>query len=313
MRNILIILLGVACSAMMQRQPAEGIPVPDGSVNFMVIGDWGRHGQYGQQTTADVMGKVAEHFDAAAIVSTGDNIYPDGVASVSDPAWMTAFENIYTAHSLYVPWVVAIGNHGYHGSVQAQIDYTAISQRWNMPNRYYTYELFEEEDGDTVTVLFVVIDSNPFQSKYQSDTKGEYSDVKEQDTTAQKQWLEKVLSERTATWTIVVGHHPMYAGGKRKGQTDDMIKSFNEIFARHKVDAYFAGHEHDLQHHDDGSGVQYFVSGAGSEVRKTGEMQHTKFARSVNGFAAVTATRSKLTCRFVDVQGDVIYTYSKDR
>ena len=311
--SLVLGLIVIGCVA--QAQPIAEVLEPDDAISFLVVGDWGRHGEYGQRETANAMATAARVLDIAAVVSTGDNFYPDGVASVHDAAWQRSFEDIYTGHHLYVPWVVAIGNHGYHGSVQAQIDYTKVSQRWTMPSRYYTHELVEDiSDSDTIKVLFVVLDTSPFQSAYRTAPDGEYSDVAEQDTAAQKRWLEDVLTKRDPdAWCIVIGHHPMYSGGKRKGETNDMINSFNALLAKYNVDAYFAGHEHDLQHQDDGTGVQYFVSGAGSEVRPTGTMKYTKFARSVGGFAACTATLQGLTIRFVDQNENIIYTTTISR
>ena len=50
-------------------------------------------------------------------------------------------------------------------------------------------------------------------------------------------------------WKIVVGHHPMYSGGKRKNSEDTLLfeKKFADLFDQYKVDAYICGHEHDLQ------------------------------------------------------------------
>lgn len=286
------------------------LPEPDDAISFIIVGDWGRHGEYGQRELADAMAETAVHFDIAAVISTGDNFYPDGVASTQDPAWLTSFENVYTAHALHVPWYSVLGNHDYHGSVQAQIDYSKISRRWTMPSRYFATTLAEDiSERDSVKVELVFLDTNPMQTDYLANRTGYYTDVREQDTLAQMEWLKRTLQQRdTSAWSIVIGHHPMYSGGKRKGKTSDMINRFHHVFDAYNIDAYFAGHEHDLQHHDDGSGVQYFVSGAGSEVRKTGKMEYTKFAQAVGGFALVTATRASLVVRFVDAQGNVLYS-----
>ena len=286
------------------------LPEPDSAVSVIVVGDWGRHGEYGQRELAAAMAMTAAHFDIAAVISTGDNFYPDGVASTQDPAWKSSFEDVYSAHALHVPWYSVLGNHDYHGSVQAQIDYSQMSRRWTMPDRYFTTTIAEDiSETDSVKVSLVFLDTNPFQKDYLANTTGYYTDVHQQDTAAQMAWMRRTLAARdTSAWCLVIGHHPMYTGGRRKGKTTDMIDRFNGVFASYDVDAYFAGHEHDLQHHDDGTGVQYFVSGAGSEVRKTGSLPITRFAKSVGGFALVTATPSVLVVRFVDAQGQVLYT-----
>lgn len=295
------------CCYSVVAQTIEKYSAPDNSLSFLVVGDWGRHGEFNQKDVAASMAKAATHLDAQYIVSTGDNFYPVGVASVHDPAWEQSFENIYTAHSLQVPWYVVPGNHDYHGSVQAEIDYSKISRRWRMPSRYFDTTIVDIHATDTLSILMLCIDTNPFQLNYQQEAH-DYSDLKQQDTSEQKEYIERVLKSSKATWKIVVGHHPMYTGGKRKGKTEDMLGAFNALFKKYKVDAYFAGHEHDLQHHDDGTGVQYFVSGAGSEVRTTGNLPNTKFAASTPGFATVTASTTELRIQFVDTDGKIVYS-----
>ena len=106
------------------------------SLNFLVFGDWGRHGEKDQVDVATQMGIAAKNIDAKFIVAVGDNFYEHGVASVDDPQWQTSFENVYTAPSLHVPWRVILGNHDYHGNCDAQMAYSNISPRWTMPARY---------------------------------------------------------------------------------------------------------------------------------------------------------------------------------
>lgn len=294
-------------------QPIQGITLEEGSVNLIIVGDWGRHGEHNQRDVAASMDVVAQKLDPHVIVSTGDNFYPNGVSSTTDPAWKSSFESVYTAHSLHVPWIVALGNHDYHGNVEAQLDYTNVSRRWYLPARYYDTTIVEEEDGVVTSVLLLVIDTNPYQTDYLRDTTGHYGDVRNQDTIIQNRFIDSVLRTSQADWKIVIGHHPMYSGGKRKGKTGDMIRSFAHRFANYGVHAYVAGHEHDLQHHDNGTGVQYFVSGAGSEVRPTGTISETKFARSTPGFLTVTAGKKMMTLRFVDTSSNVIYSTTVKR
>ena len=50
------------------------------------------------------MGVVGEKLDIDFVISTGDNIYDDGIANTSDPLFKESFANIYTAKSLQKPW-----------------------------------------------------------------------------------------------------------------------------------------------------------------------------------------------------------------
>ena len=50
------------------------------------------------------MGVVGQKMDIDFGISTGDNIYDDGIANTSDPLFKESFSNIYTAKSLQKPW-----------------------------------------------------------------------------------------------------------------------------------------------------------------------------------------------------------------
>lgn len=284
----------------------DSLTVWEEALNFLVVGDWGRKGYYHQQDVADRMEQTAEILDAKFIVALGDNFYPDGVASIDDPNWMLSYENIYKGYHLNIPWYVVLGNHDYRGNPQAQVDYTHKSRRWEMPERFYALDFEDEDFGAKVSFLF--IDSSPLIQDYYGETK--YGQVIGQDTIAQINWIENKLREKsTSDWLLVAGHHPLYSGGKRLGETDQIKNSLEPIFKRYKVDAYFAGHEHDLQHiKKPEENLHYFISGAGSEVRKTGTMDITKFAASVQGFMAVSILKKRMLVQIINYKGNLIYT-----
>ncbi|KAK4383717.1 Purple acid phosphatase 3 [Sesamum angolense] len=93
----------------------------DGSLTALVIGDWGRKGEYNQSEVAYQMGVTAEKMDVDLIISTGDNFYPGGLSDVNDPAFDKSFTNIYTAPSLQKQWYTVLGNHDYRGDALAQL------------------------------------------------------------------------------------------------------------------------------------------------------------------------------------------------
>ncbi len=283
------------------------------AINFIAMGDFGRNGEDNQKEVAVQMGKTAKQLDADFFVITGDNFYPSGVASTQDYSWTASFEQVYTAHSLQNPWYVALGNHDYKGNVQAEVDYTKISRRWYMPARYYTRTVSIDDDT-TQKILLIFIDSSPFITQYYSSADHK-ENVKSQDTAAQKKWLENVLANRAADikWTFVVGHHPLYTGGKRKNAEDtyQMNSSFKPIFDKYKVDAYICGHEHSLQYIKPAGTTHYFISGAGSETTKADLYPEIgKFAKSINGFMCFSVTAKEMLVQIVSVDGKVLYKES---
>lgn len=279
--------------------------VLDSSTHFYVIGDWGRNGHYNGKEVADIMQQAGFILEPDFIISTGDNLLPHGVASVHDPYFKIAFEDMYSGFNMYCPWYLALGNHDYQGNVQAQIDYTNISRRWNLPDRYYYKDIILEDD--VTKARFIFIDTNPFEDSYYGDEA--YVNITLQDTTKQKNWLIKTLSESDATWKIVIGHHPFYTSGKRINYPPYVRNHLESVFEKYKVDVYFAAHEHDLQHNKtDSIFTHHFISGAGSEIRPSGQASFTKFAKSVQGFMAVSMIKEKMLVQVVNWKGEVIYT-----
>jgi tartrate-resistant acid phosphatase type 5 len=278
------------------------------ALNFIVVGDWGRFGKYNQKEVADQMGIYADSVLANFVISTGDNFYIKGVRSIRDPKWRKSFENIYTAKSLFVPWYVCFGNHDYMGRVNAQLKYGKRSARWLTTERYYSFE--QRIPGSNDSILFVFIDTNPFDGSMNPKT---HSDLRKQDTTLQKKWLNETLENSKSKWKIVVGHHPLFTTGARRGHTDD-IHGFHSVFEKHKVDAYFAGHDHDLQHQKPPGHTHYFVSGAGSKLRPvSSDPTMTKFAISESGFMLIRLSSDSLNLRVINHLGSELYRFHLEK
>jgi tartrate-resistant acid phosphatase type 5 len=288
----------------------RGLQKEDKSLNFLLMGDFGRYGQFYQKEVATQMGKAAATVDSDFVISVGDNFYPNGVRSTKDYSWIASYENIYTAYSLQNDWYVALGNHDYRGNIQAEIDYSDISRRWHMPATYFK-KTFSLEDGSKVLVL--VMDTSPFIDSYHKKGTDMYENIIAQDTTAQKKWLLQELETKDEfiKWKIVVGHHPLYSGGKRKENKDTkkFENKFAAIFDAYKVDAYFCGHEHDLQIiKPKGRYTTQFLSGSACEVRPTGDREGTLFSAQSPGFMTFSLTNSKLLAQVIDASGAIIHT-----
>jgi len=273
---------------------ANGYPL-----NFMAVGDWGRNGEYNQVEVAKQMGNWGKANPNNFIISVGDNIYPKGVVSEYDPAWHYSFENVYTAHSLQVDWFSVLGNHDYAADPDAQIRYSKISRRWNMPSRYYTKEVSLGEGKGKA--LFVMIDTQPI-----------IYDIKDQQPEKQLAWINQTLKEASADvkWKIVVGHHPYYTAGPRMKNYDTLAirKAMSKIFEENKVDIYLAGHDHSLQHLKPSGVTHQFITGAGSELTPVTEgVPYSKFQASENGFMYFSVSAEKIAVKVINLKGDVLY------
>ena len=116
-----LVLAALLLAAALPLQRCFAAPPPK-ALSFLVLGDWGRGGADLQREVAGQMAKAAASYGAQFVISTGDNFYEAGVASVNSPQWRKSFEDIYTQPELQVPWYPTVGNHDHRGNVQAQVE-----------------------------------------------------------------------------------------------------------------------------------------------------------------------------------------------
>ena len=278
-------------------------PFDTTAFNFLVVGDWGRNGFFNQAEVARGMGEIGEPIRSRFTISTGDNFYTSGVTSTEDVKWERSYEQVYTAPVLQKRWYVTLGNHDWQGDVPAQIAYTQQSDRWYLPAQYYAEEMTMD---DSTRALFVFLDTNPLA--YPPEYEERFDESGDWDPEGQLAWLKQTLSESDAPWKIVVGHHPIYVGSTSYSDNPRLIDLLVPLFERYGVQAYFAGHDHNLQHHrPPDSDVDYFVSGAGSLTREVIETPNTLFALRVPGFMAVSMTADDMAVNAYDEDGGLVY------
>lgn len=282
--------------------------LPDNALNFIVASDMGRKSVSEQKNIGVLLGKEADFNKISFIAVAGDPIHDNGVKSTDDSEWKDKFENIYTAVSLMnIPWYVVSGNHEYHGSVQAILDYSKISHRWKAPARYYSVEKNLDTKGNKC--LFVFIDTAPLIDKYHEEQR--YSDAGKQDMVKQLKWLDSTLVSNKDRWKIVIGHHPVYADTQKDTvERVDMEKRVGVILENRKADLYICGHIHNFQHlKPAGKTVNYVVNSSASASRKVNKTDGTIFCNPDPGFTVCSVTRENLSFSFINHKGENVYKY----
>lgn len=249
-----------------------------GAVRFVALGDTGT-GQEGQFAVARRMAAFHDErpFDTALLL--GDNIYPDG-----EPSELTdKFERPY-AELLRrgVRFHAVLGNHDVKRGRAAQVNY----KPFNMGGR--AYYSFAEGDG---LVEFFALDSNRMDQ-------------------AQVAWLEGALSASKARWKVVYLHHPPYSSGKKHGSNPGVRTLLEPLFVRHSVAVVFSGHDHIYERIKPQLGVQYFISGAGGQLRRGNtDRQSPLYAAGndqVNSFMYVEVTRNQFAFWAVGEDGSIL-------
>jgi acid phosphatase len=179
-------------------------------------------------------------------MTVGDNFYPDGVTGTEDPIWDTHFETMYQGpfwENMVFQGI--LGNHDYHGNPDAQVEYSEVSSRWEMPARYYAFERQIPGGG---SALFLALDTSPIARR-------------EPTAMAQREWADSVLRRTAAHWVVVGGHHPVATGGwhRREGT----IKSALWPLLGARVDVYVSGHNHSTELLETQVGTLQAVCGGG--------------------------------------------------
>ncbi|HKY04630.1 MAG TPA: metallophosphoesterase [Blastocatellia bacterium] len=209
--------------------PVLDLPLKDGSVRFLVIGDTGS-GAKEQQELADVMLRYREVFPFEFALMMGDNLY--GGETAKD--YQKKFEDVYRRLlDSKVKFYASLGNHD--ESNQRFYDH------FNMNGEEY----YRFKKGNA---SFYALNSN-------------YMDKK------QVKWLEDQLAKDDAKWKVCFFHHPPYSSGKKHGSDMQVREVVEPIFVKYGVDVVFTGHEHFYERIKPQKGIHYFISGAGGKLR----------------------------------------------
>jgi 3',5'-cyclic AMP phosphodiesterase CpdA len=202
------------------------------SVKFAVIGDSGNGKRPQYEVAAQLASQQAE-FPFELVIMLGDNLY--GGQQPED--FVAKFEKPYAALlGGGVRFFAALGNHD-HAS-------NRFYPSFNMSgDRYYTFA--------RRNVRFFVLDTTVFDAE-------------------QRAWIERELAAAPEEWKVCYFHHPLYSNGIRHGSQLDLRPQLEPLFVKYGVQVVFSGHDHVYERITPQQGVQYFVSGAGGQLRKGG-------------------------------------------
>ena len=199
-------------------------------MKFAVIGDAGT-GDPPQYDVANQMARFHQSFPFDRVLMLGDNIYGgQGPADL-----VKKFSQPYKALlDLGVLFYATLGNHDDPANLRYPL--------WHMAGaRYYTYA--------AKNVRFFALDSNQVDR-------------------AELTWLESALKASDEAWKICYFHHPLYSNGGTHGPSIDVRVAFEPLFVAYGVNVVFAGHDHVYERLTPQKGIDYFVEGAGGQLRK---------------------------------------------
>jgi len=287
----------------------EPEPEPEHIVRFIAMGDGGE-GNTRQFAVADVVEQVCAMQGCDFALYLGDNFYDEGVDGVDDPQFESKFELPY--QNLGFPFYVVLGNHDF-GEIPVQfwrtdyqIDYTAHSTKWTMPDHFYTHT---HEHVD-----FFSLDTNMIMLGLEW--------VENQDD-----WIDNQLAASTGMWRIAYGHHPYLSNGPHGNAGNyeglgfldflalangEYIQDFVEDHLCGQIDLYLAGHDHSRQwlevpNHCD---TEFIVTGAAA---KMSDLEHRDDNDTIwedvsrGGFTWIEIADNVMTVEFWNEDGVMEY------
>lgn len=307
-------------------------------LRVLVFGDFG---YTGRQQTAVARAMVEEHrargFDFGLML--GDNLYPcgpeldlpgamdcafnadgntvdPGYRPPVDPQFRELFHGPLAALRLAngepLPIHAALGNHdvgyspsclGRSGKLQAGdsrakacLEVAHREPGWSMPGRHYVV--------DTPVARFIVFDSNALAiDGYAFSFEGELA------------FLQEAIAGCGERRCFLASHHmPVTAGTHQPGTlTERYTQRVRQIEEAGRIDAWLAGHDHDLQHALTAKGYDVFVSGNTAKARveqfgpepAPGARLH--FGTTAWGFAVLELFPTGWSMRFLDEHRAPLY------
>jgi hypothetical protein len=253
---------------------------PSGALTFIVLGDYGTGirrstAKRRQYEIAQAMQTVLDQHDVRLVITAGDNIYagtrilglPIGSnTGDEDDDWFFTFFQPYRYMINRVPVYPCIGN---HDAAETE-DHDDREQL--LDNLYLRERIASEETAGRASLdpgLF-------YRFRFGRDVEFICIDTSKETFWRHKRlfehpkhwpWIEQTFAAAgDARWRIPFCHHPPFCAGPRHHNTDHMERIV-PLFERGGARVVFSGHEHNFQHSRH-AGIDYFVTGAGSKVRK---------------------------------------------
>ena len=291
---------------------------PSGSFTFIVLGDFGTGMRKSsparrQLEVAEAMQRVFAAEAVRLIITTGDNIYagrrilglPIGAQGDEDDDWFFTFFQPYRYMLNRVPVYPCIGNHD-SGETEDRDDREQL-----LDNLYLAERVASDEASGRASVgpglfyrfrfgrdvEFICLDTS--KEGFFSRRLFEYPKHRE--------WLEQTFQPSPEVrWRLPFCHHPPFSAGPQHYNTDGM-EHLLPLFSRGGVRAVFSGHEHNFQHASH-NGIDYFVTGAGSKLRKGApdrfDAAHTVSWSDHAHFLLVTIQGSQMRVRAIGELAD---------
>jgi 3',5'-cyclic AMP phosphodiesterase CpdA len=245
------------------------------TLRFAVIGDWGT-GSSAEYQVGHRMCKWRRSRPFDLVVTTGDNIYPDGSPVYFQDRFFAPFDCLLDAG---VQFRSSLGNHDVmtlDGAPELN------TPEFGMKARNYVIR--------KLGVRLVIADS----------------------TSLDRDRLKRALTAESGDrWTVVAFHHPVFSPGDGHGSTEGYRPSLPRMFRRKGVDLVLNGHDHIYASTKDLRGIRYVVTGGGgASLYGCTDRWYVRKCRERHHFLYVVARADELVVKAVARSGAVFDRFS---
>jgi len=175
---------------------------------------------------------------------------------------------------------------------------------------------------------FVVADTSVLTDQYSGSKVMNQTELTSQNPAAQLQFINATLAKypykkagivdaNAVDFKFLVGHHPVFGGAADSRATNSQLpmqKVLKPLIDAHKVTAYLAGHNHNVEYlKAAGSDSAYIISGAGSESEEPVKTPEQIKAMGQSGFVFCVAKPTGIKVSFVNLFAQEVETFTLTR
>lgn len=284
--------------------------------HWLALGDFGST-EPAQSAVADGMKAYAAKLGSKpqGLLLLGDNFYRRMDGGLKSARWKTGFEDMYPKSVFDCPCPAVLGNHDYHDNAGGELVQVGYSRqpgtRWTMPNKWHRLDMGGANGKPLITFIFIDTNFRAVSGGKKKDGTVKNSLV-ESEENEQLNWFKEELKKPRASWTIVVGHHPLYSNGVH-GDSKPLQAAFDSLLQEHGVHLYICGHDHDLQHLEFASKKTTHVisGGGGARVREPKIADRGPYTKGIYGFSHLQANEKRIVFRHIDANGKLLHEFEK--
>ena len=246
--------VAVAAAQPAQAAPSTELPNRNGSLKFLVFGDFGT-GERPQYELGSQMASLHARFPFEMVALVGDNLYGSERPDDFRKKFEVPYKPLLDAG---VKFYASLGNH----DSREQRYYKLFNMEGKL---YYSFKAPRQD------VRFIALETTYLVPE-------------------QIKWLEEELKSSREDWKIVYFHHPLYSSGGTHGSDLKLRETLEPLFVKYGVSVVFSGHDHIYERILPQKGVQYFVTGSGGKLRPGDYRKNQPFsARIVDNAQAFLA------------------------